>query len=357
MMKKYFTYILIHYTKNFLMILLAITMAITLIDYLQHSSDLTGSMNQTILYVVYTWMYSVSQFYPLAIVFAAAVTYMWLVHSNTLVSMLSFGYTKKRLFVPYVVPAILFYLGMMYLQFGEFSYAKERAYEILHKKGSSYLVNDMLFRYNGDFVYVGRLDPIKKVLRDVILFDTKGTEVSKITSAKEAKYDPPYWVSKRAVVTEKRYNQQGELSGFTRENIRNYKFLKDYKPKVIELIYEGESLSIKDAYNAYNLLDEQNLNAAKVKASLYNKVITPLFAFGMVVLIFFKTSYYARYMNKELVWAVSLGGTLVAWGIFYALFNVAKTGAVSAELSIMLPIVIFLLYALYVLIRADKKLA
>lgn len=347
---------LTHYSKNFLVILLAITVAITLIDYLQYSDKLTGSVNQSIMYAYYTWSYGVSQFYPLAIVFAAVVTYMSLVNSNTIVSLLSFGYTKLKLFIPYVLPAILFYMFMIYLQLGEFAYAQERAKDILNKKDSSYLVDDMLFKYNDNFVYVGRLNPVKKILSDVILFGIDRGEVAKITSIQTAKYNPPFWVCENAIITEKRYNKRGELSGFTRENIKNYKFLKDYKPKVIELIYEGESLSIRDAYNAYGLLKEQNLNASKVKASLYNKVITPLFAFAMVILIFFKTSYYARYMNKELVWAISLGGTLVVWGIFYALFNVAKTGAISVELSMLLPVSLFLLYALYVLLGADKKL-
>ena len=355
-MKRYFAYILTHYTKNFLMILLAITMAVTLVDYLQHSDRLTGTLNQTLMYMTYTWMSTVTRFYPLAIVFAATVTYMSLVSSNTLVSMLSFGYSKQRLFWPFVIPAVLFYALMMYLQFGEFAYAQERSVEILNKKNNAYIMNDMLFRYNNDFVYVNRLDPVKKVLYDVVLFDLDGTKVTKVTSTKSAKYEPPYWVTKSAVIMSKTFNKEKELSGFTTENISDYKFLKDYKPKVIELIYEGESLTIPDAYNAHKLLKQQNLNSVKIKAVLYNKVIIPLFAFAMVILIFFKTPYYERYINKELIWAVALGGTMLAWGIFYALFNVAKAGALSPDIAMLIPVVLFLLYAIYVLVRADKKL-
>ncbi len=355
-MKRYFAYILTHYSKNFLMILLAITMVITLVDYLQHSDKLSGTFNQALMYMAYTWMSTVTRFYPLAIVFAATVTYMSLVSSNTFVSMLSFGYSKQKLFWPFVIPALLSYATMIYLQFGEFAYSNERSKEILNKNNSSYIMNDMLFKYNKDFVYVNRLDPVNKVLHDVVLFELNDTKVTKVTSANLAKYDSPYWVAKNAVIITKTFNAQKSLSGFTTEHISRYKFLKDYKPKVIELIYEGESLTIPDAYNAHRLLKQQHLNAAKIKAVLYDKVIIPLFAFAMVTLIFFKTPYYERYINKELVWAVSLGGTMLAWGIFYALFNVAKSGALSADTAMLMPVVLFLFYSFYVLLRADKKL-
>jgi len=347
MIKLYFYYIFRLYSRSFMMILMGITLSIAFIDYLKNASKLTGLSNQKILYIFYSWEFRLEQFYPLAIVFAATVTYMSLVKSNALVSMFSFGYTKRELFIPFVSPAIIFYLLMLSLQLGELSYAKERAWSILHGSSSTHIVNNLFFKYGNSFVYVKHLDPIRKTIKDVTVFELDKREVKSAVVVDIARFDGEYWIAQNAILSTKTYTLNNQLDGFDRRATGEYRLLKDYKPKVIELIYEGESLSLLDAINTYSVLKEQGLDTDKIRATFYSKVILPLFVFAVMIIIFFRTPYHVRYMNQELVWALALGGTLVIWGLLYALYRLSASGAISPELAIVMPVMGSAIYGVY----------
>jgi len=282
---------------------------------------------------------------------------MSLVQNNTLVSLRAFGYSRKQLFFPFILPAFLLYILLILLQTGEFSYAREKAWSIAHHRESIRKVDDLFFKYNDTFVYVSALDPIEKILKDVTVFEVDRGKVQSAITLEHATFDGEYWVTENAVVTRKKYSEQGGLEGFKREQTGRYKLLKGYKPKVIELIYEGDSLSLLDAVNTYNVLQKQRLDASKIKASFYSKVILPLFSFAMMTILFFKTSYHARYMNRELVWVLSLGGTLAVWGLLYALYSLSSGGAVSPDVAILFPVLLLLLYAVHLYKGEEEKLA
>jgi len=353
---RYFLYLLKAYGKNLLLMLMAISLTITLIDYLHDSARLSDAGNQLILYLFYTWEYRVSQFYPLAIVFAAVITYMSLVQSNTLVSLYAFGYTRRELLLPFVIPAWLLYGAMLLLQSGEFAYAKERAWSIAHHQQSVRAVDDLFFKYDNSFVYVKALDPIRKILKDVTIFELEGQKVVGAVMLESAHFDGEYWIAKHARIQHKHYTQSGLLKGFQHREVTQYRFLKGYKPKVIELIYEGESLSLIDALNTYRVLLMQGLDTAKIKALLYSKTLLPLFSLAVIMILFFKTPYYSRYMNRELVWSLYIGGTLGIWGLLYALSSLSSGGAVSAELAIVFPVLLLLAYAFSLLLGSQEKL-
>jgi len=353
----YFIYIIRAYSKNLFFILLGISFSITLIDYLQSATEIANSGNQLVLYIFYTWQFRLSQFYPLAMVFAGVITYMSLVQSHTFVSFLSLGYSKKELFLPFILPAILTYLIFIVLQVGEFSYARERAWSILHHTQSVRKVNNLFFKYGHTFVYVKELDPIQKALKDVTVFELENKVVQKALMFPIAQFNGEYWIAHNVIMVEKQYTNVGVIKGFSRQKIENYKFLKGYKPKVIELIYEGESLSLMDAIHTYEILKTQGLSTDKIKASFYNKVLLPLFAFAVITMLFFKAPYHARYMNKEMIWALSLGGTLVIWGILYALYSLSMGGSLAPDLALGLPIGLLVFYTLYLYIDGEEKLA
>ena len=354
---RYFFYIAQQYAKNLLMMLVAITGTVTLVDYLHDAARLSGAGNQTILYLFYTWQFRLAQFYPLAIAFAAIVTYMSLVRANLFVSLYGFGYTKRQLLIPFVLPAWILYLLMLLLQSGEFAYAKERAWAIAHHVQSVRVAEDLFFKYNDAFVYVKHLDPIRKVLSEVTVFETNGTDVVNAVILERALFDGEYWVADDALMMRKRYNAQHHLQGFTREHTGRYRFLKGYRPKVIELIYEGDSLSLLDALHTYSVLEKQGLDTVKIKASLYSRAVLPLFALAMMMILFLKSSYHSRYMNPERVWLLYLGGTLSVWGILYALYSLSSGGVLSAEIAIVLPVLLLLGYAFSLYVRAREKLA
>jgi lipopolysaccharide export system permease protein len=122
---------------------------------------------------------------------------------------------------------------------------------------------------------------------------------------------------------------------------------------MIESIYEGKALNIVDANRAWKLLRKQNLNTAKMRSSLNNKVIFPLFSLGVLLVIFFKIPFHARYMNLPLVLSASLGATFLIWGLLFALNQMGNNGVLSPEMAIPLPVSVILAYALFVFVK-DK---
>lgn len=357
MIDSYFLYIVKLYSKNLLSVLFGITVTIVLIDYLQHAATKIESGNQLTLYLFYTWEFRLSQFYPLAIVFAAVITYMKLVGSNILVSLLSFGYTRKQLFIPFITPVTIVYILLIFLHMGEFSYAREKAWAILHNKQDDRLVNDLFFKYNDAFVYVKELDPIKKTLKEVTVFELNNSRVEAAVTMGNATFDGEFWLTKSAIKHSKNYASNKTLNGFRIESLSQYKFLKNYRPKVIELIYEGNSLSLIDAVQTYQVLKGQALDSSKIRASFYGKSILPLFVFFVLIILFFKTEYHDRYINKELVWTLSLGGTMALWGLLYALNSLSSAGVILPEIAIVLPVFFLLVYAVYILLSKEEKLS
>lgn len=338
MLDSYFSYIFKLYMRNFIVVLAGIIISVVMIDYFKFTSTNSDTLSWTILYVFYTMEFRLSQFYPLAIVFAAVISYMKLVSTNTLVSLLSFGYTKRQLYLPFVLPAILIYFIMMLLHSSDFAYARERAYSIKHNQHNSRAVSDLFFKHNNTFVYVKELDPIGKSIFDLTVFElSNGRVMSEVTLSK-AIFDGEYWIGKNAKMTSKRYNASGKLLGIDVSSTQSYKFLKDYKPKVISLIYKGDSLSIVDAVRAYAILKTQGLDSSRIRASLYEKAILPLFSFFIITMLFFRASFYSRYMRKDLVWALSLGGTMILWGLLYALYSLSVSGVLIPEFATLLPV-------------------
>ncbi|MBD3808222.1 MAG: LptF/LptG family permease, partial [Epsilonproteobacteria bacterium] len=86
--------------KNFIVILLSMTIMFVLINYLTYGSRINGAFNQKISYIFYSWEHSLSVLYPLALVFGVIAAKIQLVKNNTMGALYSFGYTNKRLLLP-----------------------------------------------------------------------------------------------------------------------------------------------------------------------------------------------------------------------------------------------------------------
>lgn len=356
MPKDYFYYIAKLYGKNLLVILLSMTLSVAAIDYLKQAESIQNVGNQAILYFFYTWEFRFAQLYPLAIIFAAITSYMKLIGSNTFVSLYAFGYSRRQLFAPFVLPAILLYILLLFLQTGTFSYAREKAWSIAHHTQNMRMVKDLFFKHNQTFVYVKSLDPVRKVLTEVTIFVFRDGVLQENIILPYARFDGKYWVAMHATAIKKVYSDKGILDKIERRDLGRYSFLEGYKPKVIELIYEGESLSLVDTVNTYRILSEQNLDTSKIKATFYNKTLLPLLAFVMMIILFFKTPYYERQIRKDLLWLISLGASLLLWGLFYALFSLSRSGTVSPDNAMAIPVSILLIYTIGIYIRGEEKL-
>lgn len=351
----YFIYLAKHYIKNLFSILFGLAFAFAAIDYFQHIGQLDVSGNYKILYIFYMWQEALGLLYPLAIVFALIMTKLAFVKNNTMGALHAFGYTKKRLLSPLILVALFTYGIFIFLHTTEFSYAKNKADFLLKNELHAYEVNDLFFKYNDTFVYIKKLDPIEKKIQDITIFKVEGYQVRSTIHATTAIFNGEEWDAQNATIKTHNY-AEGELVKYTVTHQKSIKTLKGYKPKIIKSLHQGKALNIIDAYYTWKLLEKQNLNSEKIRASFYDKIVVPLFSLALLLILFFKLPFHARMTNTGGVMALSLGVTFVIWGILFGLGQMGANGVLSPELSTIAPVSLLWIYALYVYFTNEKSL-
>jgi lipopolysaccharide export system permease protein len=353
--KLYFFYLSKLYIKNLLAILFGLSFAFAAIDYFQYAQKLSVSGSYKILYIFYMWEQALGLLYPLAIVFALIMTKLSLIRSNTMGALHAFGYNKRTLVWPFMLVALMTYSIFTYLHTTEFSYARDKGALLLENEIDAYNVNNLFFKYNDTFVYIEELDPIAKKISDITIFKVEGHQVRYTIHAPLAIFDGYQWDAKDATLKTHVY-KKGELVRYKIEHKESIKTLEGYKPKIIESLYEGKALNIVDAYNTWRLLDRQNLNSDKIRAAFYDKVIVPLFAIALLLILFFKLPFHARMMNVGGIIALSLGATFMIWGILFGLNQIGTNGVLMPEITAILPIVLLWVYAVYIYFTDEKSI-
>ncbi len=353
--RRYFRYIALHYLKHFLLLLFGLSFAVVFIDFLQNAHRLEPGANHRILYVFYTWEYMLSLLYPLTILLALAWTQVAFIRQNIFVALYSFGYSRRQLFRPFFFSALGIYLIFLLLQSGEFAYARSKAGAILHHIESQRKVDNLFFKYNGDFVFVQELDPVAKVLRGVTLFHLEGRRVAATIRAPRALYRHGHWVADVARIRRMRYDREGHIVGFDEEVRHRYALLEGYRPRVVKLIYQGRSLSLEDGFRAWKLLQSQGLDSSRIRATLYNMILMPLFALALMPILFFSIRPYRRFVSLEKVWVVSLGASLLTWAFFFAMYRLGVSGTLRPEYGQLLPLIFLIFYAVYFYRRVTQN--
>jgi len=352
----YFRYIANHYLKNLLAILFGLSFAFAAIDYFQHVQALSVSSNYKILYIFYMWQEALGMLYPLALVFALIMTKLALVKQHTMAALHAFGYSQKKLLAPLLVVAAFVYAVFVLLHTTDFSYAKDKAHMLLENRLHDYDVNDIFFKYNDTFVYIKRLDPVEKKIEGITIFKVAGYQVRYTIKAPVALFDGEEWIAQSAVVKTHQY-RNGELIRYKVEKRASIATLHGYKPKIIESLYEGKALNIIDAYRTWKLLEAQHLNSDKIRAVLYDKIIIPLFAPALMMILFFKLPFHARMANLGAAVAFSLGGTFLIWGILFGLEQIGANGVLVPELTTMVPVAFLWVYALWLFFTDGRKIS
>ncbi|MDD5406902.1 MAG: LptF/LptG family permease [Sulfurovaceae bacterium] len=352
--KLYFWYLVRLYAKNFLALLSGMSFMFVLIDYLGYTNRINGSTNQHIMYAYYSWQGALALLYPLALVFAVIVTNMSLVKNNTMGALHSFGYSKRRLFAPILIFGLVIYFIFVYLQTTSFAYAKDDANALLGNSSARDSKN-LFFKYNDTFVYIQKLDPVAKKLIGVSLFKTDKDHILYTLKAPYALFNGKAWDVHDAIM-HRNYYTNGFLDKYSIEKHKIMTTLDGYKPAVMESLYEGASLTLIDAFDTWKLFKEQNLNSDKIRAGIYDKLIFPLFAFGLMVLLFFKIPFLGRFGSITKITTMALGGSLLTWGVIMGLSHLGANGVVIPELSSFVPIVLLSVYALIVYFSKEKAI-
>ncbi len=337
-MKLYYLYISKHFLKNFIVILLGITIMFVLINYLTYGSRISGAFNQKISYIFYSWEHSLSVLYPLALVFGVIATKIQLVKNNTMGALYSFGYTNKRLFLPILAIAMTVYMIFFFLQTTSFAYAKDDADAFVGAGTKVSAAQKLFLKYNDTYVYIDKLDPVAKKIYGLSLFEIKDNKIKYTMKSPVGVYNGNSWTLKNAVMKTNYYD--GDLlQRYGIKNYTNFDTLNGYKPAVIDTVGDdGGSMRLVDAYETYKLLVSQNIDTTKIRASVYNKVISPMFIFGLIVLIFFKIPYLARYENMTRVASIAISVSLLIWASFIGINFLGSNGVILPELASFVPI-------------------
>ncbi len=348
----FFRYVSYHYLKNMFIILLGLTGLFTGLDFLMNASSL-DSFNIKVLYAFSKWQESLNLLYPLSIILGAIWTKMAFIKQNKVASFYALGLRRVDFFKPFFTVGILCYLIFVGLNFTSFSLAQDTAKMVKKNSYSSSKTQDLFFKYNSSFVYIGTLIPEERKLENLTIFKMENSMVVETLIAKEAKFNIDKWIASDVIKKSKIVREGKEYLKI--EHLDILETLSGYEPKILKSIYDGKELTLQDTLRAKKLLENQGISTDGLRANIYSKIITPLFSIALIVILIFKFPFYARYMNMALSTTKALGGTLAIWGILFGLQSIGANGTLNPELAIVLPIALLWGYSIYILLTSRDR--
>ena len=343
-------YLLKKYVKYFFIILLSLELFFVGIDMLQYFKRLPDSANLQLLYVMYNVFFTLTITLPLSLVFAWIVTLTFLIKENALVSFYALGISQKKIMIPIVLISILFTLILIGLQATPLAYSYEEKNKILDNRYFVNEQNNIFLKYNEYFVYFKKLYPIEKKATDIHIFKIKNNDIIETVIGEKAFYQNNKWYVIDTKIIKKPENMDWSS---TKIEVSHEKFLytlEGFQPKIISNVYKGKAqYSIFDAIKTISLLDDQEFNTNKIKAILYSQIVMPFFILPLIVLIFVYTTPSSRFFNNALFISGMIFLSLSVWGILFLLQKLALGSVVSAEVAIILPVIVFFIisYILY----------
>ena len=330
------------YLKYVVIIISALVLFFVGFDFMNNLDMLPNSANLKLLYVLFRSYYALDILFPISLIFALIAAKISLIRSNSLVAYYSLGYSRIDVLKPFVlISTALITMFVLMHMYAPFAKAYEYSKNISEKKINGAPTEHLFFTYEDYFVYFKELHPLLQVAKEIRVFKVENRDLKQVVVAKEAVYRDNYWVVKDAITLTKPQNISLDSEGITVSEKQDLKLLKGFRPAILDQVYEGSSTySILDAFEAIKILDEQNVNTDKVKSVLYKTIVYPYFVPFLVIIIFFFVPISPRFFNVSLFSFGALLVTLLIWGVFYTLIQLANAKTVSGEIGIVLPVVL-----------------
>ena len=341
-------YILKKYLINFIIVLISLEIFFVGIDFLQNFKNVPQSANLQLLYVLYNAFFTLTLALPLSIVFGWIITLVVFIRNNEFVAFNAIGATNKKIFLPVINISVFLLSLLIFLQMTPLAYSYDQKKKILDNEYFTNTKSDIFLKYNDYYVYFKKLLPLEKKAEDIHIFRVSGKDVIETIIGEKAYFQNNRWYVVDVKIIEKPKDLNVDNSKL---EIRYEKFLHTldgFKPKILDNVYENKSdFSIFDAVSAVVLLKEQGINTDKIRSILYNQVIVPFFVIPLILLIFAYASLNSRFFNMGKFTSLSVFGTLVIWGIFFILFKFTNGGVVLPEVSILLPMLFWVIISIY----------
>jgi len=342
-----FKYVSLHYIKYFFIILIALVIFTVGFDYMGTANKLE-SANLLLIYLVYKSFYAVDLLLPLSLVFAMISTKILLIRTNALVSFYSLGYSKVDILKPFVVVSSIITLLFIALHWiPHFSRADEFSQNI--RRNAQYLspTRDLFFTYEDKFIYISKMLPLQEKAEGIRVFKIDNNSLKEVLIAKDAMYRDGAWFIPEASIIVKPDDVNFDSFGIEVLDKNDLKILKGFRPKMLDQVYEGKvNFTIKNAIDAYMLLNSQNVNTDVIKSALYRIFIYPFYVPPLIVIIFFFVPISARFLNVSLFSFGAILASLMVWTFLFMLGELSKNKTIPSEVGIVLPVIIIFLFSI-----------
>ncbi|MFZ2889902.1 LptF/LptG family permease [Sulfuricurvum sp.] len=328
------------YLRYFLIVLIALTSFMVGFDLMDNASELPNSANLVMIYIMYKYFYAVDMMLPISLVFAIIASLVELVRSNALAAYYALGYSKRAMMTPFLTVAGL--LIIIYISLHATNFARSNEFANNLRETSQFIrpTSNLFFTHEGNYIYFGNLYPLSKRSEDIRIFTFQQGHLKEALSAKEAVYNNGYWNIQKAHLIRPPQGFDLKGSGIVSEDRENLKVLRDFKPKILDQVYEGKAnFTIGDGLDALKLLENQNVDVAKITSALYRIFISPWFAPILMVIFFTYAPVSARFLNLSLFSFSAILVTLIIWGVLFMMGELSNNKTLAPEIGIIAPII------------------
>ncbi|MGG7047453.1 MULTISPECIES: LptF/LptG family permease [unclassified Campylobacter] len=348
-MRLYARYVAWEYFKAFLIIFLALELFYVGIDLLTNLKDLPRSANLQLLYVGLTSLTAVSYVLPISLVFANIIAHINMVRSNELVSLYALGVSKNSVIFPQFFIALfitLFYVG---LNCTSFAYAYDYQKNIAKNSSFTKSTTDTFIKFEGKFIYIKELNSITNEALNIDIFDLNETDLKLSAFAKSAKFKDGIWQLKDVNLTKIPSLLELGSEGLDIQNLSQIDGLKGFKPKSIQSANaeQASTLNIPDTLDFIFTFKDEGVEINTAKTVFYNLAIFPFFAPFLMMIFYYKLPVAGRFFNLALASFIFVLIALVAWGVLFVLVKFSQSGIVLPEIAILAPVILLILYAIY----------
>jgi lipopolysaccharide export system permease protein len=347
-------YILKKFTYNLVIILLSLELFFVGLDLLANGSDLPQSANLKILYVVYVFMFALTTTLPLAIVFGWIATIVNFVKSNEMVAFISLGASTKDIIMAPIILSIFCITLLIGIQSSPFAYSADQKSNILKNTYFSSERAHIFFKHNEYFAYFEKLLPYSKEAHNVSIFKLEKDNLVQTIHSPKGKFENNYWVFENAIILNKPPLLDWDKSKLAEEKVPQIKLLEGFKPKILDSVYEPKSsFSTLDAFDAFFILRDQNINTDKIRSAIYNQIFVPFFILPILFMIYFFANLNSRFFKTSEFASICVFATLFVWGGFFLLYRFSANSVIIPEFGLLLPL--FLLFIVSVFVSKKLK--
>ncbi|MDD5052832.1 MAG: LptF/LptG family permease [Sulfuricurvum sp.] len=329
------------YIRYFLIILIALSSFMVGFDLMDNASALPSSANLVLIYIMYKSFYAIDMMLPISLVFAMIAALVDLVRSNAMVAYFAIGYSKTRILTPFLSVAGVLIGLYITLHMTNFARANEFAENLRETSEFIRPTGNLFFTHEGNYIYFGNLFPLTKKAQEIRIFTFKEGRLHEVLSASEAVYDQGYWNIQKAHLIRPPEILDFHSSGIVTEDDENLQVLQDFKPKILDQVYEGkDNFTIGDGLDALELLKNQNVDVTKITSGIYRMFLSPWFALILMVIFFSYAPVSSRFLNLSFFSFGAILVTLLTWGLLFVLGEFSNNKTLSPEIGVIAPILI-----------------